>query len=78
MRRWGLPEEHAPELELCSCRAQVRKVSSEKRLVELTLITTKDGENTDPLERLADGSLIPLTVEAPPPLSSEAPAQATA
>lgn len=59
-------------------RAEVRKVSSEKRLVELTLITTKDGENTDPLERLADGSLIPLTVEAPPPLSSEAPAQATA
>ena len=58
-------------------RAEVRKVSSEKRLVELTLITTKDGENTDPLERLADGSLIPLTVEAPPPLSSEAPAQAT-
>ena len=52
--------------------------SDRARLVELTLVTTKDGENTDPLERLADGSLIPLTVEAPPPLSSEAPAQATA
>merc|ERR1719424_1374146 len=47
-------------------RAELRKVSSEKRLVELTLITVADGESTDPQERLADGSLIPLTVEIPP------------
>merc|ERR1740125_44215 len=59
-------------------RAEVRKVSSEKRLVELSLITTKDGESTEPLERLADGSLIPLTAEIPDLAEKLAsPAQAT-
>jgi len=58
-------------------RAELRKVSSEKRLVELTLITTKDGESTEPQERLADGTLIPLTIEVPDVKAEEAPAQAT-
>ena len=59
-------------------RAELRKVNSEKRLVELTLITTKDGESTEPLERLADGSLIPLTAEIPDLAEKLAsPAQAT-
>lgn len=58
-------------------RAELRKVSSEKRLVELTLITTKDGESTEPQERLADGSLIPLTIEVPDLKVEAPPAQAT-
>ena len=58
-------------------RAELRKVSSEKRLVELTLITTKDGESTEPQERLADGSLIPLTIEVPDLKAEAPPAQAT-
>jgi len=58
-------------------RAELRKVSSEKRLVELTLITTKDGESTEPQERLADGTLIPLTIEVHDVKAEEAPAQAT-
>lgn len=53
-------------------RAELRKVSSEKRLVELTLITVEEGESTDPLERLEDGSLVPLTVEVPEPIQSGA------
>lgn len=54
-------------------RAELRKVSSEKRLVELSLITVEPGESTDPLERLSDGSVVPLTVEIPP-LGESAPA----
>jgi len=55
-------------------RAELRKVSSEKRLVELTLITVEDGESTEPQERLADGSLIPLSAEIQTPAVNEAAA----
>lgn len=44
-------------------RAELRKVSSQKRLVELTLITLAEGEDDGPMERLEDGSLIPLVNE---------------
>jgi hypothetical protein len=55
-------------------RAELRKVSSEKRLVELTLVTVADGESTEPQERLADNSLIPLTVDVPTPVEAAAAA----
>jgi len=47
-------------------RAELRKVSASKRQVELTLVTVEPGESTDPLERLEDGSLIPLTEDTEP------------
>lgn len=53
-------------------RAELRKVSASRREVELTLITIEDGESTDPLERLEDGTLVPLMNEVEP-----LPSQAT-
>ena len=44
-------------------RAELRKVDVEKRLVELTLITIEEGESTECLERLADGTLVPVELE---------------
>ena len=44
-------------------RVELQKLDSEKRLVELTLITIEPGESTEPLERLADGSLVPIVLE---------------
>merc|ERR1719261_2129255 len=37
-------------------RAELRKVDSKKRLVELALITCAEGADDEPLEVLADGS----------------------
>merc|ERR1719182_1183049 len=45
-------------------RATLKKYDAAKRLVEMTLITTAEGEDDAPLELLADGSYVPvLTVE---------------
>jgi hypothetical protein len=60
-------------------RIELKKVSSQKRLVELTLITVSDGGNCEPLEVLSDGTKVPLTVEIPPlnaPQEAEAEAVA--
>ena len=43
--------------------AELRKVDATKRQVELTLITIEEGESTEPLERLEDGSLVPVTID---------------
>merc|ERR1719247_2654334 len=45
-------------------RAELRKVDAQKRLVELALITVEEGESTESLERLEDGSLIPVSLES--------------
>merc|ERR1719247_3981757 len=50
-----------------SVRAELKKVDSQKRLVELALITVEEGESTEPLERLADGTLVPIVLEADMP-----------
>ena len=41
-------------------RAELRKVSSVDRTVELTLITMEPGEEDKPLERLEDGTTEPI------------------
>jgi len=41
-------------------RAELRKVSAEKKIVELSLITLEDGESDEPLEILDDGSRVPI------------------
>lgn len=45
-------------------RAELRKVSTEDRLVELSLITVDEGESIEPLEQTDDGSLIPILTAA--------------
>jgi len=47
-------------------RVELRKVSTSKRQVEVTLITVEEGESLEPLERLQDGSLVPLVNEIEP------------
>ena len=47
-------------------RVELRKVSTSKRQVEVTLITVEEGESLEPLERLKDGSLVPLVNEIEP------------
>merc|ERR1719393_265971 len=48
-------------------RAELKKVSVEKRLVELALITVEEGESTEPLERLEDGTLVPVVLDSDKP-----------
>jgi len=45
-------------------RAQVKKASGEQRLVQLTLITVQEGESTECLEELEDGTLVPVLTAA--------------
>merc|ERR1719393_561665 len=43
-------------------RAEIRKVSSKLKQVEMSLITIKEGESDLPQERMADGSLEPIAM----------------
>jgi hypothetical protein len=45
-------------------RATLKKYDSKKRLVELTLITTKDGDDDTPLEYNDAGELVPIKTAA--------------
>jgi len=45
-------------------RAVLKKYDSQKRLVELSLITMAEGESDEPLELLEDGSLVPILTAA--------------
>merc|ERR1719217_998348 len=41
-------------------RATLKKYDAARRLVELTLITTSEGQSDEPLELLADGTYAPI------------------
>jgi len=45
-------------------RATLKKYDAGKRLVEMTLITTAEGESDEPLELLADGTYVPILTAA--------------
>jgi len=53
-------------------RATLKKYDSSKRLVELTLITTAEGEDDTPLEYQADGTLGPIATAAEEEAAKEA------
>jgi len=57
-------------------RAELRKVSVEERLVEMTLITLEKGMSDEPLERLEDGSLAPVLTAAQEEQAKEDAAEA--
>lgn len=45
-------------------RATLKKYNSAKRLVELSLITIKEGDSDEPLEMLEDGTFVPIQTAA--------------
>ena len=45
-------------------RATLKKYDAQKRLVELSLITTSEGEDDTPLEQLEDGTYTPVLTVA--------------
>jgi len=53
-------------------RATLKKYNSKKRLVELTLITTSEGDDDTPLEYQADGTLGPIATAAEEEAAKEA------
>merc|ERR1719484_59906 len=55
-------------------RAELRKVDSKKRLVELALITGAEGADDEPLEVLADGSRTAILTAAAEEAAEAAPA----
>jgi len=57
-------------------RATLKKYDPSKRLVELSLITTEEGESQEPLELLEDGSYVPILTAAEEADQQEAAASA--
>lgn len=59
-------------------RATLKKYNSQKRLVELSLITLADGQSDEPLEELADGTFTPILTVQEEEAAAEAAAQKAA
>jgi len=59
-------------------RATLKKYNSQKRQVELSLITLADGQSDEPLEELADGTFAPILTVQEEEAAAEAAAQKAA